>query len=415
MTFEDPTWVQGTAGAPSYSAREDRLLLDSMWDEGVLGQASFKVTQRAAGATMSVDLGVGRGVVKGDDQTSQGSYIVRCTVSENLTVAAAPGANSRYDLVVVEVNDPNATNVRTPANVAEFKVITGTVAASPVVPALPATAIPIAVIGPIVPATGSITNAMIYDITNWAAAPAAAQAQAIVSRQMAGDKAVTGEIRSIAGFAPNGWLLAYGQSLATATYPDLFAAIAYSFGGSGPNFNVPDLRGRTMFGLDNMGGTDAGRLAAANTLGLTGGEEYHTNLVGEMPAHTHPIDPPNVAVSLSDPTHYHSVDPPNTTVSVTDPAHFHTIQRDAGVALQGGGAGVAYNPSANSGAGWGNTQSAYTGITAAVDIAAFNSAGANTGMTATVDINPFSSASAGSGTAANNMPPYMLMNYIIRT
>lgn len=92
--------------------------------------------------------------------------------------------------------------------------------------------------------------------------------------------------------APSGWVLAYGQSLSKTTYPDLFAAIGYTFGGSGDNFNVPDMRGRTAAGLDNMGGTNANVLTNAytpdrNTLGAGVGEETHTLTIAEMPAHTH--------------------------------------------------------------------------------------------------------------------------------
>lgn len=77
--------------------------------------------------------------------------------------------------------------------------------------------------------------------------------------------------------APTGWLLCYGQSLATASYPALFAAIAYTYGGSGPNFTMPDCRGRTTFGKDDMGGVAANRITVAagnynaTVLGGTGG------------------------------------------------------------------------------------------------------------------------------------------------
>ena len=53
--------------------------------------------------------------------------------------------------------------------------------------------------------------------------------------------------------APAGWLMCDGKSLPTATYPALFAAIGYSFGGSGANFNVPDYRGRFARYNDDMG------------------------------------------------------------------------------------------------------------------------------------------------------------------
>src|ERR1051326_3139076 len=60
--------------------------------------------------------------------------------------------------------------------------------------------------------------------------------------------------------APTLWLLCFGQSLSTTTYAALFAVIGYTYGGSGANFNLPDFRGRTVFGQDNIGGGTAGRI-----------------------------------------------------------------------------------------------------------------------------------------------------------
>jgi hypothetical protein len=54
------------------------------------------------------------------------------------------------------------------------------------------------------------------------------------------------EAGAIAGLAqgtslPTGWLLCDGASVLKATYPDLFDAIGYDYGGSGTNFNLPDI------------------------------------------------------------------------------------------------------------------------------------------------------------------------------
>ena len=48
--------------------------------------------------------------------------------------------------------------------------------------------------------------------------------------------------------APVGALLCNGASYSTAGYKRLFDAIGYAFGGSGANFNVPDLRRRIPWG-----------------------------------------------------------------------------------------------------------------------------------------------------------------------
>lgn len=110
----------------------------------------------------------------------------------------------------------------------------------------------------------------------------------------------TGTVKLFAGSAaPTGYVLCFGQSLSTTAFPDLFAVIGYTYGGSGPNFNVPDLRGRVIFGLDNMGGVAAGRLTVTTipnaggptTLGGNGGFEGITQTVGMMPSHTHIQNP----------------------------------------------------------------------------------------------------------------------------
>jgi microcystin-dependent protein len=89
--------------------------------------------------------------------------------------------------------------------------------------------------------------------------------------------------------APTGYLVCAGQSVLVADYGDLYDVIGFTYGGSGPSFNLPDLRGRVIAGQDNMGGTSADVLtdAQADQLGGTLGEEDHILTVNEMPSHTH--------------------------------------------------------------------------------------------------------------------------------
>jgi microcystin-dependent protein len=76
--------------------------------------------------------------------------------------------------------------------------------------------------------------------------------------------------------APTGWLLCYGQAVSRSTYAALFTAIGTTFGtGDGSTtFNIPDLRGRAAFGKDDMGGTTANRVTSATSLidGVTLGD-----------------------------------------------------------------------------------------------------------------------------------------------
>lgn len=69
----------------------------------------------------------------------------------------------------------------------------------------------------------------------------------------------------------------------------------WGWGDNSTTFNVPDLRGRTVAGRDDMGGTAANRLTTAGAgiagvnLGDAGGAQTHTLTTTEMPAHTHTV------------------------------------------------------------------------------------------------------------------------------
>lgn len=53
------------------------------------------------------------------------------------------------------------------------------------------------------------------------------------------------------------------------------------------NFNLPDLRGRVPVGLDNMNGSDAGRLSDVNVPGGSGGVESALLALAQVPDHAH--------------------------------------------------------------------------------------------------------------------------------
>lgn len=114
--------------------------------------------------------------------------------------------------------------------------------------------------------------------------------------------APAGTVNPFAGSsAPSGWLLCDGRStgISRTTYAGLFAVIGttYGAGDGSTTFNLPDLRGRVIAGVDNMGGTDAGRLSISNTLGTTTGAETHTLTADQMPAHSHEIHRSNSAAT----------------------------------------------------------------------------------------------------------------------
>lgn len=100
-----------------------------------------------------------------------------------------------------------------------------------------------------------------------------------------------GAVTAYAGTtAPTGWLLCWGQAVAQASYPALYAILGTTYGAdTGGDFIIPDLRGRVIAGQDDMGGTSANRMTAAaggidgDTLGDAGGAETTSDVV----AHTH--------------------------------------------------------------------------------------------------------------------------------
>jgi microcystin-dependent protein len=167
--------------------------------------------------------------------------------------------------------------------------------------------------------------------------------------------------------APNSaFVFPFGQAISRTTYSTLFSLIGTGFGtGDGSTtFNVIDLRGRAIFGVDNMGGSAAGRISVAGgnfdgTLrGGTGGAENYTLSASQIAAHTH-------------------------TASIIDPGHTHSM---ATTASQGG---TGVSPLFN-GPGIAATGSATTGISVTI---------AN---------------NTGGGGSHPIMPPAMTLPYILR-
>jgi microcystin-dependent protein len=191
---------------------------------------------------------------------------------------------------------------------------------------------------------------------------------------------IVGEVRQFAGpsaAVPSGWYLCAGQAFSRTTFSGLFSVIGTTWGaGDGSTtFNLPDLRGRAMFGQDNMGGTPAGRLTAGvsgvpgTTIGGVGGDQ-------STQAHNH---------GLNDPSHTHAV---------VDPGHVHQLTV-ANSPTGGGGHGVdATTTASGTNPNLGLIIVGFTGIS--LD-------NADTGIT----LSPY-----GTG-AAQNVPPAAVVNMII--
>jgi microcystin-dependent protein len=201
--------------------------------------------------------------------------------------------------------------------------------------------------------------------------------------------------------APAGWVRANGRTIGSASsggteranadtsalftflwtnYGDSVCAVSSGRGASAAadyaankTITLPDLRGRGLFGLDDMGNSAAGRLGSVitsqTTNGASGGTETHTLTEAQLPGHTHG------AGTLS---------------ANADGGHTHTVS--GGITAGSGGT------TATSGA---NT----------VPLGA--NAISVTGGSHTHTIGG-ATASTGSGAAHSNMPPAFLTTFIIK-
>lgn len=95
-------------------------------------------------------------------------------------------------------------------------------------------------------------------------------------------------------FAPVSFLRCDGSLQPIAQYDVLFTLIGTTYGGDGvTTFGMPNLCGRVPIGM----GTGPG--LAPRTLGELGGTESVTLTLGQLAAHTHPIDATGTTAALA--------------------------------------------------------------------------------------------------------------------
>lgn len=138
MALGDPLFLE----ALDYNAIEVRQLISACLSPGVVGSGDFLVSERGAGANMSVDVAAGLAVVEGTDNAGQGNYLVPNGATVNVAISAAPGSNSRIDVVYVKVRDNTEDSGGNDDSI--FGVAAGTPAGSPVAPSIPDSALALA-------------------------------------------------------------------------------------------------------------------------------------------------------------------------------------------------------------------------------------------------------------------------------
>lgn len=208
--------------------------------------------------------------------------------------------------------------------------------------------------------------------------------------------------------APTGWLICDGSAVSRTTYANLFSIISTTFGtGDGSTtFGLPDLRGRVIAGIDNMGSTGtAGRLTATSitnptTRGSTGGADTVTLNQNQcaLPSHAH------TASAAVDGSHTHGTTENAHNHTLTDPGHTHQYSAPSVYGATSGGAGYANTPTTTT------TTSKLTGITLAAATTGLSIlAGGSHSHTITVD-----AASANAVSPVPLLQPTILLNYIIK-
>lgn len=219
-----------------------------------------------------------------------------------------------------------------------------------------------------------VVNQGVYSELAAVIAANAASFRSSISAASAANGVPVGTLANYAGTsAPTYWLLCYGQAISRTTYSSLFAVIGstYGSGDGATTFNLPDLRGRTMAGLDAMGGSAAGRINTVfngAVLGTAGGSQTVTLSTSEIPSHTHPVT--------------------GSTSSDGDHTHQSNDAANKNAAVQGG---------------------ATIGVWAGVTTSATSSAGAHTHTVSGT------ATATGGGGAHNNMQPTMVVSTIIFT
>lgn len=133
---------------------------------------------------------------------------------------------------------------------------------------------------------------------------------------------------------PDGWLLCDGATKAQSAFPQLYAIIGGTWGTSGSDFNVPDLRGVFLRGVN---GARTGTYAdsdASRALGTMQGEatkaHNHTATSGDAGSHSHTLNSHNTSNISNNADNGSSISAADNVqlsskTTSTEPNHSHTI------------------------------------------------------------------------------------------
>jgi hypothetical protein len=164
VTVQQPAFFLADA-AVSHDAEGFRRFSALLTEDGsgVYGSTDMAVTQRGAGANMSVDVAGGRAIIPGSEATYQGSYFVENRGTQNVTITASDPTNPRIDRIVARVRDDAYSGS---SNDWDIIAVAGTPAGVPSAPSAPNNAISLATVAVAASAT-SITNANITSVRTY--------------------------------------------------------------------------------------------------------------------------------------------------------------------------------------------------------------------------------------------------------
>ncbi len=197
--------------------------------------------------------------------------------------------------------------------------------------------------------------------------------------------------------APTGWLMCDGaayDSVADTSLADLFAVIGTTYGGTGADdFNVPDMRGRFPLGLNTSGsGTKRVNRTQAQNLGQNDGQENYKLELTHMPSHDH-----SATISSSG-GHIHG----NATTD-TESDHVHTTDPSTS---------QVFDPSGN---GSGTDSGPSTVRTISINPAGSHSHTVTVPSNSSQHTHPVTIGFTAGNSAHENTPPFLTINYIIKT
>lgn len=172
---------------------------------------------------------------------------------------------------------------------------------------------------------------------------------------------------------------------------------------------LPDLRGRSEAGKDDMGGTPANRITtggsgiSGNKLSANGGEETHTLLTAEMPQHTHVQN-----------SHNHTQDQHNHTQTAhvhgtTESPHSHGLSHPGSIASAGGDIGNEFVINWN-----GNNSPARFSQPISTGLSVNSTTALNQPTVATNQATTAVNQNTGNDGPHNNMQPVLITNMIIK-